>query len=791
MSLRGSICPAITVPLRGVFMAGQENTSNKSKAGRRKGNSTWFRPLLNRLDPTRWSIKGRFLYLTALLLFLGNLVLIGYLYLIFGGALEDSAHSRLELMRVSVNTELRSLDGAVLSQAAALTEVPSVQAALAAGASDNLSDFLLSYGNNVRKAAGLMSLDFDLQPPEEGNAEAATWIRDTGGKAVLHARWPVTRGNERVGAVVARCDLWEPLSRIELPQGMGMALIVGRTGDMSSELETRGQRAEGLDFAKASTGLARGRDYHYGTLVSLGSGLWVQLSFDGSSLNEARWNRINLFVWFFVGGALFVMAVLYLNVLRIESFFARMKKIIISSHSNYFAERFESDSVHCLDVLHCHNEECPVYQNPSLTCYLETGSEAISPKWRDTCLFLNKYDSCKSCPVYALRKGDELAEMRNVVNTMMRLWSEFLERVGHLLSYVLRTQGQGGAVPSLDEISDRLEQMAQLAFFGRDVQGVLDKGEVYDQLGHIFSDTFNLPRHMIFEVDEEAERLVLALDTVKEEGLCKHQVLLSSESCRACRVAEDVVSFYNPKLCPHFNCDHAKEMRICMPVVMSGKVGAVASFVVSKREWEPLRQQMPILRKYLDEAGPVLNSLKLLRLSKEQALRDPLTRCHNRRFLDEFITKYEPLIDRESRTTGLLMCDMDFFKQVNDEHGHESGDAVLQQVVAIIQANIRRSDLLIRYGGEEFLALLQSVEEGAAAQVAEKIRAAVDNNSFELPSGVRLHKTISVGVAEFPKDGETMYKAIKFADVALYKAKDGGRNRVVSFEAGMWTDESY
>jgi diguanylate cyclase (GGDEF)-like protein len=224
---------------------------------------------------------------------------------------------------------------------------------------------------------------------------------------------------------------------------------------------------------------------------------------------------------------------------------------------------------------------------------------------------------------------------------------------------------------------------------------------------------------------------------------------------------------------------------------MSGKVGAVFSFLAPRRDWEQVRRQIPVLRKYLDEAAPVLASLSLLSLSKEQALRDPLTRCHNRRFLDEFITKYEPLTDRENRKAGLLMADLDFFKQVNDEHGHEAGDAVLQQAVELMQDNIRRTDLLIRYGGEEFLALLQNVEADSAVVVAEKIRAAVDQHSFTLPSGARLHKTISVGVAEFPQDATTMYKAIKFADVALYEAKRSGRNKVVRFLPEMWTEENY
>lgn len=743
------------------------------------------------LDPSRWSLRGRFLYITGGLLVLGNLCLIGYLYLVLGQGMERDATDQIMLLRTAVDSRSKALGRSLRAQAVALAEVPGVKAALGASAPEGLADFLLSYGNRARQALGLMSLSYEVVPGVPDPQAPSVGVAVRGGEVLAVARARVMREGEVVGGVLVEASLWDGLA-VDLPPGLGMALV--RRGG-GGEPVVLNQRGAVMDLSPLYAGeggsvIPLGGD-GYGSILHLGGGVWAALSIDSSGLNEFRWNKIYLFSWFFLGGGLCVWIVLFFNVMRIERFLSRLKKIIISSHSNYFGERFESDNVHCLDVMHCHNEECPVYQNPSLTCYLETGSEAISPRWRDTCIFLNKFDSCRNCPVYAMRKGDELTEMRNVVNTMMRLWGEFLGRVGHLLAYVLRSQDQTGRMPSLDDISDRLEQMAKLTFFGRDVQGVLDKEEVYAQLGHVFLHEFGLNRLVLYEVDQETDRLVVALDLTEREPLCKQAVLMGCASCRACRVAEDVVSFYNPMLCPHFHDGHGESVQICMPVVMGGKVGAVVTFLAPRLRWEHLRNQMPILRKYLDEAGPVLSSLKLLGLSKEQALRDPLTRCHNRRFLDEFITKYEPLIDRESRKTGLLMCDIDYFKQVNDTHGHEAGDAVLQQVVCIIQESIRKSDLLIRYGGEEFLALLQNVEPGASEQVGEKIRAAVEAGGFDLPGGGSIHKTISVGVSEFPDDAGAMYKAIKFADVALYEAKRSGRNKVVRFQEEMWTEEAY
>ena len=116
---------------------------------------------------------------------------------------------------------------------------------------------------------------------------------------------------------------------------------------------------------------------------------------------------------------------------------------------------------------------------------------------------------------------------------------------------------------------------------------------------------------------------------------------------------------------------------------------------------------------------------------------------------------------------------------------------MLRQVAQIIRRSLRESDLLVRYGGEEFLILLHEPTEGGALFAAEKIRAAVEGTAFHLPDGQQITKTMSLGLAEYPEHGDTLYKVIKYADVALYAAKDAGRNKVLRFEPEMWQQDSY
>lgn len=186
----------------------------------------------------------------------------------------------------------------------------------------------------------------------------------------------------------------------------------------------------------------------------------------------------------------------------------------------------------------------------------------------------------------------------------------------------------------------------------------------------------------------------------------------------------------------------------------------------------------------------MLEARTYMDLLREQSLRDQLTGLYNRRFLEETIDKIVAQTKRRGTHLGILILDVDYFKQVNDTYGHDVGDRVLREVSQIILKNVRESDIVVRFGGEEFLVLLLDVQPGKSEDVAEKIRRAVENHTIEM-TGLTLKKTISIGVAEFPDDSDRIWQCIKFADVALYKAKSTGRNRVVRFKPEFWSEAGY
>ena len=156
---------------------------------------------------------------------------------------------------------------------------------------------------------------------------------------------------------------------------------------------------------------------------------------------------------------------------------------------------------------------------------------------------------------------------------------------------------------------------------------------------------------------------------------------------------------------------------------------------------------------------------------------DMLTNIYNRRHLDEHLRAVISAARRHDRSVGVLIVDIDHFKNVNDEHGHLAGDAVLREVAARLQQAMRTEDALGRWGGEEFLAVLTDTPPEGVRVMAERLRQVVAAAPFTLDDGSQIRVTVSVGHTNGREDAEVL---VHRADDALYVAKAEGRNRVAS-----------
>jgi diguanylate cyclase (GGDEF)-like protein len=179
----------------------------------------------------------------------------------------------------------------------------------------------------------------------------------------------------------------------------------------------------------------------------------------------------------------------------------------------------------------------------------------------------------------------------------------------------------------------------------------------------------------------------------------------------------------------------------------------------------------------------------LFEQSQELAITDGLTGLFNHR---EFQRRLDDEIERNQRyghSFSLLLVDIDYFKQVNDQHGHLAGDAMLKALAAAIQGSIRTIDIAARYGGEEITVILPETPLAGAQVVAERIRVNVAGLRLTSPSGLPFSCTVSIGVAVVPEDAGRRERLIDAADKALYLAKCTGRNRVKTYREFLQTEQ--
>jgi diguanylate cyclase (GGDEF)-like protein len=211
---------------------------------------------------------------------------------------------------------------------------------------------------------------------------------------------------------------------------------------------------------------------------------------------------------------------------------------------------------------------------------------------------------------------------------------------------------------------------------------------------------------------------------------------------------------------------------LCVPLLSRGeRVGVVTATAEHVDAFED--SDLELIRFIATTIALDIENVRLHRV----AVTDPLTGTYNREFLQQRLpAEIEAAIDRD-RPLSIALVDVDHFKAVNDQYGHGVGDVVLAEVARRLRSAIRGGDVLVRYGGEEFIALLPKADAGRAWEVGERMRQRVCERAFDVGDGLALLLRISVGIAQW-RMGEDMPDIIERADVALYGAKQRGRNRV-------------
>ena len=223
---------------------------------------------------------------------------------------------------------------------------------------------------------------------------------------------------------------------------------------------------------------------------------------------------------------------------------------------------------------------------------------------------------------------------------------------------------------------------------------------------------------------------------------------------------------------------------VAVPMCLAGEiVGVLVIHLRSPRTLE--RSEVRVLQTLANQAVIAIENAAAYEHTKQLATTDAMTGVANHRELEAYLDR-ELLRSRKTREPlALIMCDLDHFKQINDTVGHPAGDAVLRHLTRqILVPAVRPKDLVARYGGDEFVLVLRGADSRAAVAIAERIRRTIGGQAVLLDGKAVSNLSLSLGIAVFPRDGDTREALVQAADQALYVAKRTGRNRVVRSDAG-------
>jgi len=230
-------------------------------------------------------------------------------------------------------------------------------------------------------------------------------------------------------------------------------------------------------------------------------------------------------------------------------------------------------------------------------------------------------------------------------------------------------------------------------------------------------------------------------------------------------------------LCPHL-LNPSPRAALCVPMIAQGEILGILHLQSMVMDDFP-EAQLQLAEAVADSVALALANLKLRESLRQQSIRDPLTDLFNRRYLEEALDRELLRSSRAQTQVGVLMLDIDHFKEFNDSFGHTIGDLLLRELGSFLKRCIRGGDIACRYGGEEFLLLLPDTTLDILVPRAEQVRK--DAKKLRVPDHgeLSLSISISIGVAIFPRNGSNGEALLQAADEALYRAKNEGRDRVV------------
>ena len=375
-------------------------------------------------------------------------------------------------------------------------------------------------------------------------------------------------------------------------------------------------------------------------------------------------------------------------------------------------------------------------------------------------------------------KGKESTDLASWINDLLGKLEGTLDAIDSKISIFL-SHNKSVEKDRLLNVQNTINRLSDIYKFRKTIEHDETLEKIYKRLADVLKQKLKIKDFNIFEADTINDSVSAVF--IENKLYCS----ILETGCRADRTNTIVDSEQFKDVCSFCKNTDSGFNYFCIPYSISNELDLIVSINThNEKENRQVRKIVPYIADYIDAAKTVILSKKLMKVLETNAQTDSLTGLYNRKYLDYTIPQIQYQINRATILFGLLLIDIDHFKKVNDTYGHDIGDKVIQIVANTLTENTRNSDVIIRYGGEEFLILLYNCDANFISEVAYKIKDSLQNKKIPLGDSY-IQKTISIGTSLYPKDNENFNTCIKYADLALYKAKNTGRNKIVTFSAKL------
>jgi len=369
-----------------------------------------------------------------------------------------------------------------------------------------------------------------------------------------------------------------------------------------------------------------------------------------------------------------------------------------------------------------------------------------------------------------VKNGDDSMEVGRWMNTLLEKLQNTIGSIENNISLFVSDRREKFNDP-LEKSQSIIEDIARIYKFKRTIEQDISKDVIYKRLVRIFKEQLHVPDISLYEVDIKNDKRLLIYDDTKEK-FCEIADEKTSQRCRAFRTHSVVLSDDFENICQA--CTSTKEY-LCINYPIDENISLVLNIKPhDKDELHENKKTIGYIKNYLESARPVLQSRILTAILQQSNMVDGLTRLYNRKYLDIFM---ETNI-KEYKDYAVAMLDIDYFKKVNDSFGHDAGDRVLKELSGIFRKAIKEEDIAFRFGGEEFLVFMPNAIE--AKETIQKIKDEFEKTIFDMGKE-SINKTLSSGISYYNDDKSSIWQVIKYADIALYEAKNSGRNKIVLY----------